>query len=153
MPARVTASSVCLLTSVVQAYHSSLNEAASQYRQVGNLSLLPLRTSIRGPAPKAESNDEPDIIDEAIRLFRANCLFRNYEIYGSADRVLVYLILFISDCLTRIQAKAAVWSLNEAGKQLQSHAVDNFALPGEPGFPINEMYDKAGNRMDQGPCS
>jgi actin related protein 2/3 complex subunit 3 len=64
--------------------------------------------------------------------------------------LLVYLILFISDCLTRIQAKATVWSLNEAGKQLQSHAVDNFALPGEPGFPINEMYDKAANRADQG---
>jgi len=127
-----------------------LNEQASQYRQVGNMALLPLKTSFRGPAPSPESEDGPDIIDEAISLFRPNSLFRNYEIYGAADRVLVYLILFISDCLSRIQAKATVWTVNEANKQLQSHAVDNFALPGEPGFPINEMYDKANSRQDSG---
>ena len=41
----------------------------------------------------------PDIVDEAIDLFRANSLFRNFEIKGGADRALIYLILFISDCL------------------------------------------------------
>lgn len=35
-------------------------------------------------------------------LFRANSLFRNFEIKGPADRVLIYLILFIGDCLTKI---------------------------------------------------
>ena len=88
-------------------------------------------------------------MDESLTLFRANSLFRNFEIYGAADRVLVYLILFISDCLTRISTHPN-WTTSEAGKQLQSHAVDNFALPGEPGFPINQMYEKAGNRMDSG---
>lgn len=39
--------------------------------------------------------DEYDIIDEAIDLYRANCLFKNFEITGPGDRVLVYLTLFI----------------------------------------------------------
>lgn len=34
----------------VQAYHSSLNESEDA-RQVGNVSILPIKTKIRGPAP------------------------------------------------------------------------------------------------------
>jgi hypothetical protein len=34
-------------------------------------------------------------VDEAIRLFRANVMFRNFEVLGGGDRVLVYLTLFI----------------------------------------------------------
>lgn len=43
-----------------------------------------------------------DVITEAINLFRANSLFRNFEIKGAADRVLIYLILFIGDVLTKV---------------------------------------------------
>jgi hypothetical protein len=39
--------------------------------------------------------DEEDIVEESIRLFRANVLFRNFEVKGGADRVLIYLTLFI----------------------------------------------------------
>jgi hypothetical protein len=51
---------------------------------------------------RVEDPDQPDIISEALNLFRANALFRNFEIQGPADRVLIYLILFIGDCLTKI---------------------------------------------------
>lgn len=53
------------------------------------MSLLPLRTKTRGPAPPPVDQARPDIVDEAIDLFRANTLFRNYEIKGPADRVRV----------------------------------------------------------------
>ena len=129
---------------------SSLSMTLINVLQVGNLCLLPLKTSLRGPAPAPENSQEPDIVDEALALFRANCLFRNYEIMGSADRVLLYLILWISDCLTRILAKQSIWTTNDANKQLQSAAVDHFALPGDPGFPINNMYDKPTSRPDAG---
>ena len=43
--------------------------------------------------------EQADIIDETLDLFRANSLFRNFEIKGPADRLLIVLILFISDCL------------------------------------------------------
>ena len=34
-------------------------------------------------------------MDEALALFRANVLFRNFEVQGHGDRVLIYLTLLI----------------------------------------------------------
>ncbi|GAA5992890.1 hypothetical protein JCM5350_008346 [Sporobolomyces pararoseus] len=122
------------------AYHSTYNDPSdlSQARQVGNLSLLPFSSSIRGPAPPPADLDRPDIISEALTLFRANSLFRNFEIAGNADRVLIYLILFTGDCLAKI-GQARVWSAQEAQKHLTTYAIDHFSLPGEPGFPMNNV--------------
>ena len=35
-------------------------------------------------------------------MFRANTFFRNFEIQGPADRLLIYGILWVSECLGRI---------------------------------------------------
>jgi hypothetical protein len=56
------------------------------------------------PGPGMSAVKDEDIVDEALRLFRANVLFRNFEVQGGGDRVLVYLTLFIHqvrrfDCL------------------------------------------------------
>jgi len=40
-----------------------------------------------------------DIIDEALIYFRANVLFRNFPIKGDADKLLVYITVFITKCL------------------------------------------------------
>ena len=42
-----------------------------------------------------------DIIDEAILYFRANVFFKNFAIEGDADKVLVYLTVFIQKILER----------------------------------------------------
>ena len=44
---------------------------------------------------------ELDIIDEAIIYFRANVLFKNFTIEGDADKLLVYITVFIQKCLER----------------------------------------------------
>jgi hypothetical protein len=84
----------------------------------GNIALLPLRTRTRGPAyqlpplpaehpahaevdPSSESYDP---IDEILSLFRANTFFRNFEIKGPADRLLIYGILFLSECLGKVRS-------------------------------------------------
>ncbi|KWU41379.1 actin-related protein ARPC3, partial [Rhodotorula sp. JG-1b] len=82
---------------------------------------------------------QPDIIDEALTLFRANSLFRNFEIKNPADRALIYLTLFIGDCLGRI-AHARTWGPQDAQKYLTTHALSQFSLPGEPGFPLNQVF-------------
>lgn len=82
----------------------------------GNFPVLPLRTRTRGPAytlpplpPTVSDTDVPpdsesyDCVDEILSLFRANVLFRNFEINGPADRMLIYGILFISECLGKIK--------------------------------------------------
>jgi actin related protein 2/3 complex subunit 3 len=38
-----------------------------------------------------------------LSLFRANTFFRNFEIKGPADRVLIYGILFVSEVLGKIK--------------------------------------------------
>ncbi|CAG8484220.1 12581_t:CDS:2 [Ambispora gerdemannii] len=125
------------------AYHSQFNDN-TEYRIVGNMVLLPIKTKIRGPGTLAPA-DQKDIIDESLDLFRANCLFRNFEIKGNADRVLIYLILFISDCLGRLTKSP---SQKEAVKILSTRALDPFALPGEPNFPLNALYAAPAHRGD-----
>lgn len=94
--------------------------------------------------------NEPDIIDEALDLFRANSLFRNFEIKGPADRLLIILILFVSDCLAKIGSARTVPSKIEAGKILQTLAVDNFPVPGDSTFPLNAHYAAPSSRNDAG---
>ncbi|WFD34517.1 subunit of the Arp2/3 complex [Malassezia cuniculi] len=126
-------------------YHSSYNEEPN-VRLIASMSLLPL---------KALDPERMDIVDESIDLFRANTLFRNFEIKGPADRVryvanevLIYLILFISDCLTRIAASRPQWNKHEAQRQLASYAVDSFALPGDANFPLSSLYSAPESRAD-----
>ena len=89
----------------------------SQLTGAGNIALLPLRTRTRGPAyalpplpastaaidvdPDSESYDP---LDEVLSLFRANTFFRNFEIKGPADRLLIYGILFVSECLGKVRS-------------------------------------------------
>lgn len=77
-----------------QAYHSQFNSESN--RLLGNMALLPLRTSFKGPAPKTSKNvvcwhddlypfsickdDETDIIDETLSYFKANVFFKSYEV-------------------------------------------------------------------------
>ncbi|KZP00162.1 ARP2/3 complex 21 kDa subunit [Calocera viscosa TUFC12733] len=129
------------------AYHSAFNEEPD-VRTIGNTAILPVKTRIRGPAPLVADPNEPDIIDETLDLFRANSLFRNFEIKGSADRLLIILILYISDCLSKIQASRTPPNQNEAGKMLNTYAVDNFPLPGDAGFPLNAHYQAPPSRID-----
>jgi actin related protein 2/3 complex subunit 3 len=97
--------------------------------------MLPINTRIRGPAPVTT---ETDIIDEAISLYRANTFFRNFDIKGDADRVLIYLLLYIQECLNKLHKLP---NQVEGGKILATHAMLNFALPGESNFPLNHMYE------------
>ncbi|KAI1266273.1 ARP2/3 complex 21 kDa subunit [Xylariaceae sp. FL1019] len=141
------------------AYNSMFNDdETSSSRLIGNVPLLPLRTKTRGPAyvlpsaalPPNESPDPDsesyDILDEVLSLFRANTFFRNFEIQGPADRLLIYGILFVSECLGKIRPQHGV---RDANKEVMNIALDsNFAVPGDPGFPLNQMYEAPRDRQD-----
>ncbi|KAG1893745.1 actin-related protein 2/3 complex subunit 3, partial [Suillus fuscotomentosus] len=75
--------------------------------------------------------EQGDIIDETLDLFRANSLFCNFEIKGPADRLLIILILYISDCLAKIGSARTVPTQIEASKMLNTLSVDNLAIPGD----------------------
>lgn len=87
-------------------------------------------------SPDPES-DSYDALDEVLSLFRANTFFRNFEIQGPADRLLIYGILFVSECLGKIKPSA---DARAAGKEVMNIALDtNFAVPGDPAFPLNQV--------------
>ena len=51
------------------AYHSSAQCAGVD--RVGNVALLPIKCSIRGPVPSLpKDSKDPDIVDEAIQYFK-----------------------------------------------------------------------------------
>lgn len=124
------------------AYHSTFLGAASE-RVVGNIVLLPIHTSYRGPSFPPTS--EYDIVEETLDLFRANSFFKNFDIKGPADRLLIYGILFVSDCLSKLNARMAY---REAVRVLNNLALDSFALPGDIKFPLNALYQAPATRND-----
>ena len=95
----------------------------------GNTPLLPLRTRTRGPAyalpalptshpPHLEvtpENESYDPLDEVLSLYRANTFFRNFEIKGPADRLLIYGILFLGECLGKIKVGMAAREAEKVG--------------------------------------
>ncbi|KAL9083788.1 MAG: hypothetical protein Q9159_005576 [Coniocarpon cinnabarinum] len=136
------------------------------YQQIlGNIAILPLRTRTRGPAatlPPLASSDTPltidashdsyDPCDEVLSLFRANTFFRNFEIQGPADRLLIYGILYVSSLLAQVKPSMA---RREAEKALMNVALDNnFPMPGDAGFPLNQAFsaptDRAQSEMLRG---
>ena len=47
--------------------------------------------------------DKDDIIDEILGFFKANVLFKHFEVKGGVDRVLIYLILYTTQCLQKLE--------------------------------------------------
>ena len=92
--------------------------------------------------PDSESYD---ILDEVLSLFRANTFFRNFEIQGPADRLLIYGILFLSEALGKVKP---TMSQREAEKVLINTALDQFSIPGDATFPLNYAYEPPKDRQD-----
>jgi actin related protein 2/3 complex subunit 3 len=105
------------------------------------MGILPLRTKFRGPAPI--TGEDYDIIDEAIAFFKANVFFKNFEIKSEADRTLIYLTLYISECIKKVQKST---SKNAGAKELAAYAIAKFDLPGDPGFPMNQIFARPSDR-------
>ncbi|KAJ2497576.1 subunit of the Arp2/3 complex [Coemansia sp. RSA 1972] len=126
------------------AYHSSYN-SADGVRVINGIPLLPLLTKTRGPAPYADPSMTSDAIDEAIELFRPNSFFKNFEIKGSGDRLLIYIILFISQSLNKLRATT---TQAEATKVLYTLAVTNVVIPADASFPLSSMYPGVGDKME-----
>jgi actin related protein 2/3 complex subunit 3 len=61
-------------------YHSKRNE--EKWEEASGCALCPFRSNIKGTALVFEPNDaeDEDIIDETLTYFRANVLFRNFEV-------------------------------------------------------------------------
>ncbi|KAJ2847818.1 subunit of the Arp2/3 complex [Coemansia brasiliensis] len=126
------------------AYHSSYNNVDS-VRVINGIPLLPLMTKTRGPAPYADPTMTSDAIDEALELFRPNSFFKNFEIKGPGDRLMIYIILFISQSLNKLRATT---TQAEANKLLYTLAVTNVVIPADIKFPLSQLYPSVKDKME-----
>mmetsp|Transcript_9379 Transcript_9379/g.22249 ORF Transcript_9379/g.22249 Transcript_9379/m.22249 type:complete len:177 (+) Transcript_9379:94-624(+) len=115
------------------AYHSKFNSFEGE--EFCSMAILPITTSVRGPAPPSPA-DEEDVIDETIKYFRANVFFRNFEVKGGGDRTLIYLTLYLGACLKELER---VSSKTEAAKSLHQLAIKPFAIPGDSAWCLGGM--------------
>ena len=78
-------------------YHSQLDTAGCDL--ACGFPLVPVRHS-KGSSQAGDENQR-DIVDETLYAFRANILFRSFEVKGAADKLLIYLTLYVNLCLKR----------------------------------------------------
>ena len=116
------------------AYHSKFNDVVG-FESACGCALLPLKTAVRGPAPAMDAAEGEDVLDEVIKYYRANSLFKNFDVAGEADRTFIYLTLFLHLCLKECERAPD----REAGaKALKVVSVRRPAAPGEAGFPLGQ---------------
>ena len=81
---------------LTKAYHSQHNSSFNGRIACG-MPIMPFKTKLEGPASMGFStNNQEDVIDEAFKVFRINVLFKNFEIKGPGDKVMIYLMVLIS---------------------------------------------------------
>jgi hypothetical protein len=51
----------------------------------------------------SHNTGKDDIIDDTLNYFRANVLFRNFDVRGGSDRTLIYLTMFTVFCLVKCE--------------------------------------------------
>lgn len=69
---------------------------------------------------------------------------------SEADRVLIYITLYITECLKKLQKCS---TKNQGMHEMYTLAISKFDIPGEPGFPLNSVYAKPINSTEAGECS
>ena len=66
--------------------------------------MLPIKGDDKtGAAPKQMDQSQKDIVDEALELFRALVLFKNFKVKGPADKTIVFLTVFIQKVLQELK--------------------------------------------------
>lgn len=91
--------------------------------------------------------DVDDIIDETIMYFRANTLFRNFDVRSGSDKTLIYLTLFAQQCLVKCER---IEDKSMATKELRALATKQFVIPGESGWPLGGLFAAPADRKESG---
>ncbi|KAI1280347.1 Actin-related protein 2/3 complex subunit 3 [Halotydeus destructor] len=130
------------------AYHSKVSAPKNS---IGNTAFLSFKTKYRGPVQALVNDDladlegQVDIVDEALSYFKANVFFKTYEIQSDSDRVLIYLTLYISECLKKLQRCT---TKDQGLQEMYSLSIGRFDIPGDPGFPLNAVYTRPTSSED-----
>jgi actin related protein 2/3 complex subunit 3 len=130
------------------AYHSIFNSAT--YSSAYGIPLITVKTDKfpdLDPSKLKEQPEDLDIIDEAFIYFRANILFKSFSIKGEADKMLVYITVYIAKCLE--VAAANVNDLEKTRSALKTLADDAEWSPNYKGHFMNNLVtEKKGEEAE-----
>ncbi len=121
--------------------------------------ILPLATgsNTEGPCSVLKSSPEfKDIVGEAIELFRFTILLKNrFDIHSAADKVLVYLIIWIKRLLEiTSQHSADIVSKEALMNRLVTRAKDDsLAVPGDENFSLSMFFIPPSSSRERTLCS
>ena len=79
-------------------------------------------------------------------LFRINSFFKSFQMTAETDPLMVYGLLVVSQLLGKLKATTG---RDEAQKLLSKASYDDIALPGDPTFPLNSMYEAVSSKEDR----
>jgi actin related protein 2/3 complex subunit 3 len=83
-----------------------------------------------------------DIVDEAIYNLKANLLRKTFAVSGSGDRVVLYLTLFLQQCLKRL-AKAGTAANKTQGRQILLQLAQELPpIPTDSAFPFAAFFER-----------
>jgi actin related protein 2/3 complex subunit 3 len=88
-----------------------------------------------------------DVIDETLGFFRANVLFRNFDVRGGADRTLIYLTLYAVQCLVKCEK---IEDKPTAVREMKNLATKQFLCPGDPGWPLGGLFPSPKSKAESG---
>ncbi|XP_024959389.1 actin-related protein 2/3 complex subunit 3-like [Cynara cardunculus var. scolymus] len=123
-------------------YHSRIVDLGGVSKACG-CPLLPIRNQTKGHARCSDQGE--DIVDEAIKLFRANVFFKHFDLKSPADRILVYLTFYINLALKRLEGCRTVTEGTNAIKNL---GFEHVHVPGESGFPFHGIFPRPGAKKE-----
>lgn len=66
---------------------------------------------------------------------------------SEADRVLIYITLYITECLKKLQKCI---NQSQAQNEMYSLAISKFDIPGDARFPLNSVYAKPNDPSEAG---
>lgn len=64
---------------------------------------------------------------------------------SEVDRVLIYITLYITECLKKLQRCS---NKAQGNQEMYSLAISKFDIPGEAGFPLNAMYARPASAQE-----
>lgn len=73
-------------------------------------------------------------------------VFKYVTLQSGIDRLLIYITLYITECLKKLQK----CNKSQAQQELYSLAISRFDIPGDAGFPLNSVYPKPSSANEAG---
>jgi actin related protein 2/3 complex, subunit 3 len=93
-------------------------------------------------AAALEAGSFIDLVDECLYYFKARMMMKTFPVEGPADRVSLWLTLYLQNCMRRLSKQQQPLSQSAAWSALQTLAAERQTVPGDASYPFNSMYPK-----------